>query len=83
MKAIVTAPGAFSTAIRDARRRMGLTQAQLAELAVVSQPTLSNLERGHSVPSIGTLLRIVAAVDLELVLQDRTKTGPADTWEDD
>jgi len=81
MKAVVTAPAALSVAIRDARRRLGLTQAQLAEVAVVSQPTLSNLERGRSIPSMATLLRILAAADLELVLQDRTTTGPADAWE--
>ncbi|MEO5629315.1 MAG: helix-turn-helix transcriptional regulator [Thermomonas sp.] len=38
----------LATAIRTARQARGLTQADLAERARISLPTVSRLERGHS-----------------------------------
>ena len=54
--------------IRDARREAGLTQAELAARSATSQATLSAYERGHKVPSAGTLARILAATGHTLVV---------------
>lgn len=62
--------------MRDARRRNELTQADLAEAAGVTQPTISNVERGTASVSLGTLLRVLAVLRLELILQDRVAGEP-------
>ncbi|MET8681859.1 XRE family transcriptional regulator [Streptomyces sp. NPDC004647] len=43
-----------------ARNKEDLTQKQLADLAEISRPYLSNLERGVDVPSVGTLQSLCA-----------------------
>lgn len=50
-----------SALIREARRRARLTQAQLAQAAGTSQPTLAAYESGAKSPSVRTLDRIVRA----------------------
>jgi predicted nucleotidyltransferase/DNA-binding XRE family transcriptional regulator len=50
-----------SALIKEARRRAGLTQAQLARAAGTSQPSLAAYESGAKSPSVRTLDRIVRA----------------------
>lgn len=65
-----------STLIASARRRAGLTQAQLARRAGTSQPVISAYEHGRRDPSIETLRRLVGATGAELTLG--LTTGDAD-----
>jgi transcriptional regulator with XRE-family HTH domain len=44
-----------------ARRRAGMTQAELAKRAGTSQPVISAYEHGRRDPSVGTLARLIAA----------------------
>lgn len=55
-------PSAVGAAIASARRRAGLAVGELAAKAGMSQPFLSNLEAGRSLPSITTLYRLAAAL---------------------
>ncbi|OMQ16800.1 hypothetical protein A7K94_0200235 [Modestobacter sp. VKM Ac-2676] len=48
--------------IRERRRARGLTMVQLADLAGLSQPFLSQLERGLARPSMGSLHRIARSL---------------------
>jgi transcriptional regulator with XRE-family HTH domain len=61
-----------------ARRRRGLTQAQLAARAGTRQPVVSIYERGHRDPTTSTLRRLVAAAGevLELGLAQRPPDIP-------
>lgn len=52
--------------IRDARKRLGVTQEELAELIGVSTRTLGQVERGTGTPSFATVLTAAAAVGLNL-----------------
>lgn len=52
--------------IREARRRAGLTQQQLAERAGTTQSSIARWERGRSEPDFSTVLRLVRLCDLEL-----------------
>ena len=83
MRTLVQSPLALGRALRDARRRRRLTQQQLADLAGVTQPTVSNVERGVSRVSLTTLLRILAALKLELIVQSRESESLATAWQDD
>ena len=82
MQSIVNSPLTLARALQDARRRRGFTQQQLARRAGIGQPTLSNFERGHTRVSLDTLMRILAALDLDLLVCDRATTDPGDAWED-
>ena len=55
--------------IRVARRRGGLSQAELAERAGTSQPVISAYENGRRDPTTRTLRRLVAAAGGRLELR--------------
>jgi HTH-type transcriptional regulator/antitoxin HipB len=78
----ILSPAALGRALRDARRGRRWSQGQLAERAGVAQPTISNVERGQSAVSLSTLLRVLAALELEMVLQARAApVDLADVWQ--
>ncbi len=55
--------------LRAARRRAGLTQAELAKRAGTSQATLSAYERGRKRPSIDTLARLLDGAGSRLAVR--------------
>lgn len=55
-------------AIRDLRRKAGLTQAKLARIAGTSQPTIAAYETGRKSPTLQTLSRIARTVGLEAMV---------------
>ena len=77
---IVHSTASVGRAIRAARRRLSITQSQLAEMSGVSQPMISSIERGGGV-SVGTLLRLVPSLGLELVIQPRPDKDVLEAWE--
>ncbi len=58
-----------SREIREARRRAGLTQAELARRSGTSQATLSAYENGRKEPSVSTLTRILGAAGAQLTVE--------------
>jgi transcriptional regulator with XRE-family HTH domain len=54
--------------LRDARRRHGLTQAQLAARARTSQAAISRIERGLVSPTVETLATLLDLMGEELTL---------------
>jgi transcriptional regulator with XRE-family HTH domain len=54
--------------LREARKRHGLTQKQLAARARTSQAAISRIERGLVSPSVGTLATLLDLMGEELVL---------------
>src|SRR5574340_1229815 len=54
------------TFVREARRRAGLTQRQLATRAGVSQPTIARIESGDVRPSLERILDLVRAAGFDL-----------------
>lgn len=59
----------------------GLSQKELAERTGISQPTISNVERGASRASIDTILRLAATLELELVVRPRPDIDFPSVWE--
>lgn len=55
--------------LRDARRRHGLTQQQLAIRARTSQAAISRIERGLVSPSVAMLAQLLDLMGEELVLE--------------
>jgi len=56
-------------AMIDARKNSGLTQEQLAALTGMAQGDISKLENGNGNPSVKTLQRLAAAMDMKLKIE--------------
>ena len=56
--------------VRAARRRADLSQRQLADQTGVTPSTIGRIEAGSLSPSLATLVRLLAAADVELVAID-------------
>lgn len=61
----------FGAAIARRRKMAGLTQSDLAAKVNTRQATISDLENGKGGTRIDIIFAIMAALNLEIVLQDR------------
>src|SRR6266852_4523616 len=64
--------------LADARRRAGLTQADLAQRLAISQAAVAQLERPESNPRVATLDRALRAAGVELVISARPRQQSVD-----
>jgi transcriptional regulator with XRE-family HTH domain len=64
--------------LADARRRAGLTQADLAKRLAISQAAVAQLERADSNPRLATLDRALRATGFELVTTIRPRRSAVD-----
>ena len=64
--------------LADARRRAGLTQAELAKRLAISQAAVAQLERSDSNPRFATLDRALRATNAELVVTTRPRRPGVD-----
>ena len=65
--------------IREARRRAGLTQVELAERAGTTQSAIARLERGVGNPTLEHISELVAICGFEV--QVRLVPDDADSWD--
>jgi transcriptional regulator with XRE-family HTH domain len=63
--------------VHDRPTELGLTQADLAERAGMTQPQLSRLESGGATPTVPLLARLAAALDADLDIAFRPRTSAA------
>lgn len=73
--------------IRALREERGLTQAQLAGLLLKSVETISNFERGKTIPSVLTLAALAGAFNISLAalfdgvgIKSRTARSSPPSW---
>ena len=59
----------LKTVVRDHRRLSGLNQAQLAKLAGVGKTVIFDIEHGKETVQFDTLKKVLAALNIKLVLQ--------------
>ena len=81
MATIVNSPHVLGRAVRDARRTLKLSQTELGLRVGLTQVTVSRIERGAGRATLDTLLRVLAALGLELALQHRPVQDPPFPWE--
>jgi transcriptional regulator with XRE-family HTH domain len=53
--------------VREARRRAGFTQTELAERSGTTQSAIARLERGRTDPDVGRVTRLVRACGFDVV----------------
>lgn len=67
----------FGSAIRAARKELGLTQGQLAQASDCSQRFVSELERGKPTAELGKALSVAQAAGLVVQVVTRDAPGTA------
>ncbi|ODV44491.1 hypothetical protein AWV79_07620 [Cupriavidus sp. UYMMa02A] len=64
----MTIEQAFGEAVRDRRKAMGWNQSDLANHAGLQTAAVSRVERGDGAPTLRTMQRIAAALNVRLYL---------------
>jgi HTH-type transcriptional regulator/antitoxin HipB len=75
---IARSPQQLGAILRRYRKKGGLTQTDVASKTQLRQATISALESGENGTQLKTLTDVLAALDLELVVQPRRKSLPSD-----
>lgn len=78
MAELVRSSKQLGVALRRFRRTRDLTQAELAKRAGVRQGTVSQVETGLETVKLSTVMDLLRALDLEVVIQPRTKGSHSD-----
>lgn len=74
-------PQQIGNLIQRTRRNRGMSQSDLGNRTGLRQSTISLIEQGNAATKLGTVLKVLAALDLEFRITARSKTGPADIEE--
>mgnify|MGYP001232465689 CR=1 FL=1 len=72
MSHIARSPLQLGTIIQRTRKQRGLTQTALANLAGLRQELISKIETGHEGTKLSSIYALFAALDLELVVDERS-----------
>ena len=65
----------IGAAIRIRRKRLGMTQQDVAEIAGLQRQTISRVETGNDVVAVATVARVAAVVGLDLGVKPRYERG--------
>lgn len=75
MTHLARSPKDIGAIVRRLRKIQQLTQTELGNKTHMRQATISALENGEAGTQIKTLTDILAALDLEIVIQERSKAS--------
>ncbi len=79
----ILSPEGLGVALRSERKKRKLSQTAVGKAVGIDQPTVSKVEKGSPGTELGTLFRLLAALELELVIQPRQKPAKdtkGDIW---
>ncbi len=65
----------IGTAIRTRRKRIGMTQQDIAEIAGLQRQTISRVEAGNNAVAVATVAHVAAVVGLDLQVTPRYEHG--------
>lgn len=68
----------LGAAVRARREQAAITQSRLAEASGVSRAWLAKFEAGHRAASVEQILKVLDALNLDIVLNDRPEASPVD-----
>ncbi|HHD7209931.1 TPA: helix-turn-helix domain-containing protein [Citrobacter freundii] len=78
----INPPKMLAQAVRDARKQLKLTQRETAESIGMKQSTVSEFENHPEGTCIGTLFKLLAALDLKLqAVSRRGEHKSSDSWD--
>ena len=73
MNQIARTVGQIGVAVRRRRRALGWSQSRLGSATGLRQATISALENGSPGTRLNTLIDVMVALELEAVIQERSK----------
>lgn len=82
MELLIYSPKALGSAIKRQRKAKKLTQSTIGSAFKLNQTTVSSIEQGAPGTRLETLFRMLAALDLEMVIRPKMNTsdGSGDNW---
>lgn len=83
MRTKATSPHSLGLILRSVRKTQGLSQTEAGKSVGIDQATLSKIERGESNTRIETIFRLLAALDMEMIVRPREKPpnlSEGDNW---
>jgi len=75
MDYLVTTPSQLSHALRSTRKAQGLSQADAGKLVGLLPKTISALENRPASATVDSFLKLLSALDLELILQPKQSSS--------
>ena len=75
MEQIARTSRQIGAAVRRRRRILSLRQRDVGSRTNLRQATVSALENGEAGTQLRTLINVMAALDLEMVIRERSKAG--------
>lgn len=72
MSQIARSPKQLGAAIHRARKQKGMSQTELARLAGLRQELVSKIETGQEGTRLSSIYALFAALDLEMVIDQRS-----------
>ena len=72
MEQLVNSPKSLGNAIKRQRKTKKLSQTETGSTYKLEQSTISSIEQGAPGTRLETLFRVLAALDLELVIRPKT-----------
>jgi HTH-type transcriptional regulator / antitoxin HipB len=78
MSAFARSPKQLGLLVQRHRKHRGLSQTELAGIAGLRQEMLSKIENGQPGSRLSSIYAVLAALDLEMTIQPRTKSSPDD-----
>jgi len=74
MEQLVYSPKSLGVAIKRQRKKKQLTQSHAGEAFKIEQSTVSSIEQGSDGTRLSTLFRLLAALDLEMVIRSKEES---------
>jgi len=71
MEQMVFSPKSLGAAVRRQRKKLGLTQTDAGKTFTLQQCTVSSIEQGTPGTRLDTLFRMLAALDLEIIIRSK------------
>lgn len=78
MSRIARSPKQLGLLIRGHRKARDMSQSELADLAGLRQEMISKIENGQPGSRLSSIYALLAALNLEMTVQPRTKSAPDD-----
>lgn len=80
MSQIIFSPKSLGSALRRQRKAKKLSQSEAGAPFKIDQTTISSIEKGAPGTRLETLFRILAALDLEMIIKPKKSANNGENW---
>ena len=82
MESVITSPKMLGHQLKRFRKKKKLSQTAAGQPFCLEQSTISSIEQGANGTRLDTLFRLLAALDIEMVIRDKSHSPLVVTKED-